>query len=272
MIDIYLYRSRIGTHCPIQNKRIRSRNTNKVEARCRADIEMLYLAKSNCIPTLFTVQSVLYLVFILYIAACMLGMTCDCMKYSNLLIHVNLLSPTRSYQHNYMEFVKCFYLIILAAIMRLRHRLYSSEVEHMDFDWMRIFVDKCYKISRLNRVCHGILMWLFILNFLLIAIVNPSLLNPGPTGTGGRYSVLYLNSRGLIPCGELNNQHPTLHTTKIHELNLYIDNHKPEIVILNETWLKPSILDNEVIPTDKYKVFRLDRCNFTHPIKDNGGG
>ena len=50
--------------------------------------------------------------------------------------------------------------------------------------------------------------------------------------------------------------------------------------MLNETWLKKSILDNEIIPTDKYKIFRLDRTTNTHPpdpvdhkkFRRNGGG
>ena len=49
--------------------------------------------------------------------------------------------------------------------------------------------------------------------------------------------------------------------------------------VFNETWLKKSILDNEVLP-DNYKIFRLDRslkthqCDPTQPkkFKKNGGG
>ena len=48
--------------------------------------------------------------------------------------------------------------------------------------------------------------------------------------------------------------------------------------MFNETWLKKSILDNEVLP-DNYKIFRLDRCLKTHPcdptqpkkFRKNGG-
>ena len=269
MTDIEIYRTRIGTHLPGS----RSGRKNRMAARYGADKDMLSFIKSYYCPTLFTIHSVLYLAAVLYIAASALGMTCDCIKYSGM--HINFISPARIYLYNNMEYIKYFYLIFLTVIIRIRYLLYKSSIDNnSNFDWMHIFVGKRYKITRLNRVCYGILMWLLIINFLLIAIVNPSLLNPGPTDTGGihKYSVLYLNSRGLIPCGELDNQHPTLHTAKIHQLNMYFERHKPDIVIFNETWLKPSILDNEIIPTDKYKVFRLDRCNFSHSIKDNGGG
>ena len=113
------------------------------------------------------------------------------------------------------------------------------------------------------------------INFLLIAICNPSLKNPGP-----QYSVFYSNVRGLIPFGELGAENPSLNITKMHELNHAIFVNKPDIVIYNETWLKSNIQDSEVLPTDIYKVFRLDRSNFTHPpdpnnskkYRTNGGG
>ena len=54
---------------------------------------------------------------------------------------------------------------------------------------------------------------------------------------------------------------------------------KPDILILNETWLKKSILDNEILPSN-YKIFRLDRTIASHPwdpnqpkkYRKNGGG
>ena len=267
MIDIESYRSRIGAYLPNS----RPGREMRIEARCRTDRNMLSSIKSHYCPTIFTGYSVLYLIIVSYIVAGVLGMACDCIKYPDM--QVNFMSPARNYLYNNMEFIKLFYIIILIVIIRLRYLLYKFKVDDKNnFDWMRIFVRKRYKITRSSRACYGIILLLLILNFLLIAIVNPCLLNPGPTDTGGRYSALYLNSRGLIPWGELNKQHPILHAAKIRSLNSHLAQSKTDIVIINETWLKPSILDNEVIPTDKYKVFRLDRCDFTHPIKDNGGG
>ena len=43
--------------------------------------------------------------------------------------------------------------------------------------------------------------------------------------------------------------------TKSMELHAYIYEQKPDIIILNEPWLKPTILDNEIIPNNLYKVF-----------------
>ena len=93
------------------------------------------------------------------------------------------------------------------------------------------------------------------------------MLNPGPNNSkiNTPYSVCYQNVQGLIPFSQLSEQHPTLHTSKIHELNLYLHQNSPDIIVLNETWLKKGILDNEIIPTDKYNICRLDRTTNTHP-------
>ena len=45
-----------------------------------------------------------------------------------------------------------------------------------------------------------------------------------------------------------------------------IFSHNPDIIILNETWLKPSILDSEIFPPDKYEIHRLDRSEIAHPV------
>ena len=118
------------------------------------------------------------------------------------------------------------------------------------------------------------LVFLSLLNISLIVICNCSLLNPGPN-----LSVVYNNVHGFLNTRDLASGTPPLNMTKIHEFHGYIYKHKPHIIILNETWLKNSILSNEVLP-DKYKVFRLDRSLRSHPVdatqpkkfRKNGGG
>ena len=98
------------------------------------------------------------------------------------------------------------------------------------------------------------------LNFLQFFIVYPGISNPGPP-TGNRkknLSVLYQNVKGLIPFGGLTDQHPNLDITKIYEIQAYIFEKNPDIIILNETWLKPTILSSEIFPK-QYNVIRLDR-------------
>ena len=119
--------------------------------------------------------------------------------------------------------------------------------------------------SRLSRIISYMLLYLFLLNFLLIAIVNPSLLNPGPNSL----RVCFQNAQGLIPFGELGSPQPSLDETKIYELNSYINHNKPDIVMLNETWLTKSISDNDVIKGENYKIYRNDRTRTSHPADPN---
>ena len=121
----------------------------------------------------------------------------------------------------------------------------------------------------------GILLSLFILNMILIVICNCSLLNPGPNSL----SVVYNNIHGFINASDLASDTPPLNMTKVHEIHGYIFTNRPDVVILNETWLKRSVLSSEVLP-ENYKVFRLDRSLKSHPFdpsqpkkfRKNGGG
>ena len=127
----------------------------------------------------------------------------------------------------------------------------------------------------------------------MIAFLNCSMYNPGPTiqprnnvvSSGNtthndKLSVYYQNVQGLIPFTELNKTHPNLDNTKLFELHAYIYDKYPDIVVLNETWLKSSILDSEILPPNLYKIFRWDRTHLSHPpdpdnplkYKRNGGG
>ncbi|MCP4456463.1 MAG: hypothetical protein GY816_00305, partial [Cytophagales bacterium] len=118
----------------------------------------------------------------------------------------------------------------------------------------------------------------------MIILTNPGIVNPGPNGPGNgslsNLNVYYQNVRGLIPFGELGKEHPMLDNTKCLEISTYMNHSKIDVAVLNETWLKKSVSDNEILPPDRYKVFRADRTNKTHPpdpsnpnrFKSNGGG
>ena len=104
-------------------------------------------------------------------------------------------------------------------------------------------------------------------------------MNPGPTTING-ISVYYQNIQSLIPFGHLGSKHPIFNDAKLIELHHYVETYFPDVVILNETWLKETILDGEILPPDMYTIFRRDRCPETHPIdisnskkfRRNGGG
>ena len=102
----------------------------------------------------------------------------------------------------------------------------------------------------------------------LIVISNCSLLNPGPNSIqsgADSVSVYYQNINGLLTFSTLGQEHPSLNITKHTEFQSYIITYNPDIIILNETWLKPRILDNEILPINNYDLFRLDRSSSSHP-------
>ena len=90
--------------------------------------------------------------------------------------------------------------------------------------------------------------------------MNTSLLNPGPKNL----KVYYQNVQGLIPFSGLGSAQPSLNRTKICELNYYVHSEKPDVILLNETWLKKSIRDHQVIEDTTYKIFRTDRSKLSH--------
>ena len=108
-----------------------------------------------------------------------------------------------------------------------------------------------------------------LLIFLLISTVNSSLKNPGPSSNtineAHGLSIFYQNVQGLIPFTDLNKNHPKLNNTKLAELHAYIHEKNPDIIVLNETWLKNTILDEEIFPNNKYKIMRRDRTEDSHP-------
>ena len=112
--------------------------------------------------------------------------------------------------------------------------------------------------------------WIASMCLVLIVISNPSILNPGPDQIkcNNNISILYHNCRGLRS------------TSKNLDFNSHVFKNKPDIIILNETWFCKDIKDNEILPSEFYKIFRLDRSRKSHPIdindpnkyKEKGGG
>ena len=83
-------------------------------------------------------------------------------------------------------------------------------------------------------------------------------------------SIYCQNVQGLIPFGQLGKGHPIFNDAKLIEPHHYLESCAPDIVILNETWLKESINDNEILPSNLYTIFRRDRSLERHPTdKDN---
>ena len=116
--------------------------------------------------------------------------------------------------------------------------------------------------SKLARILSQLILFLLIINFLLIGIVNPGMLNPGT----GSLKICYQNVQGLIPIKDLTLKQPSLNITKICELNAYII---INVIMLNETWLKKSVNDHEIIKDKNFSIFRNDRTQASHPSDPN---
>ena len=113
---------------------------------------------------------------------------------------------------------------------------------------------------------------------ILIIITFPAIKNPGPNPE--EFTCFYQNVRGFVPFSELGKKVPNLDVSKITEFQTYIFEHKPCMIVLNETWLSKCHQDNEIFPGEYYTCYRLDRSAKTHPpdkndpkkYKLNGGG
>ena len=114
-------------------------------------------------------------------------------------------------------------------------------------------------------------LWVHTVNFYLIIEIYPRLKNPGPNSNfKNELTVYYQNVQGLISFGQLGKEHPVFNDEKLIELRHFVESRAPDIVVLNETWLKKSVNDSEILPSDLYTIFRRDRCPESHPIdKDN---
>ena len=106
----------------------------------------------------------------------------------------------------------------------------------------------------------------------------PAIVNPGPTPHthySSNFSVLYFDAQGLY-----DPIHLRLFSDKMASFQSYVFENKPSVIAVNETWFNKEVHDNEVLPNNSYKIYRLDRSLKTHPfdennpkkIRKNGGG
>ena len=129
-----------------------------------------------------------------------------------------------------------------------------------------------------NRLINVYSFWLVSLNITLIIMSIPNLINPGPQNSTKHsktastniknLKILYQNTSGFVSLKD-NAKCPKLFTAKVLDFQGYIFSEKPDVVILNETWLNSQILDSELFPNNSYKVFRRDRSHISHPRDEN---
>ena len=269
MIDNAMYRLRIGLfQCKRPGRSCKNHKyTSSVTNAGNEHPHDFIYSPQNSFHHHFSFFWLIYLVFIIYFASVSLALVLkfdtSTPFYSNL-CNMSFLDKISRYL---LPTLACSHIKLLSIVITsffFRRGALSGKLLNFKFS------------SRVTRLASVSILWIFTVNFMLIAIVNPSLLNPGPQ----MLSVLYQNVQGLIPVSHLGSDHPVFDLNKISEFQAYVIQSKPDIIALNETWLKHSICNNEILSESQYEVFRNDRTKKTHPpdpnfpnkFRTNGGG
>ena len=256
MIEAQLYRLRIGIYnrYKLCTAKYNLNNTHDTKH------EILYN-----ISTLLLYAIYALLITLLYIS-------------SPRILNINLLTPSTYHATTNSGPPTTFLRLIMRPNLEKMAILYFEFVSIIyTISYIHFYIRHKLKIlrKRTHRLVSVCLFFTSIIR-LLIVMCNPSIINPGPW----QPTIFYQNVQGLIPFGELNNPNPSLNMEKILELQSYANLNRPDVIILNETWLKKSIADENILPSKQYKIFRLDRSEKSHPpdpsdpkkFRRNGGG
>ena len=276
MIDLSLYRKRISSNINVKRLRfLKSRGDRSAwgkgilfgkDSRTRGFENSLILNSKSSFLYLYILYS--FLVFNV------LGSIITGKNHSSALEGLlgsiessHFLSLGRSTALPLASYINCAYLYIIGFVLKIfltkQHSRLCRRYNVTRLSPANVFFGST--TSRMKQVFSCSILSILTVNFLLIAISNPSMLNPGPNNL----SLFYHNVQGFIPFSQLSSAHPKLDHTKIYELNAQIEKTKPDIVLITETWLKKSILNHEVIQNTTYKVIRNDRSRVTHPADPN---
>ena len=278
MIDVVQYRFRIGTY---QGKGAKGRGPGRINFPGQFDDSSMFnpynRSESILFYTLDTTSggwmanilhspikhinlsffTFIYIYIISLISFCMLSylvssyFTLNSLNFNPIGTYFNLELSLACLMH-----IKIGYYCLLSSIV-----IKSVTLGHAT---RRYFFPKLGS-SKLSRILSQMLLFILLLNFHLIGIVNPSMLNPGPNSL----KICYQNVQGLIPIKDLTLKQPSLNVTKICELNAYIKNNRPDVIMLNETWLKKCVDDHEIIRDKNFNIYRNDRTQASHPSDRN---
>ena len=269
-ISIEQYRVSIGLH-------------NRIKVR---DKEFIQSHQQECSfwldimgKLLDSVDGLWNLMFLIFILNYLFDIFHECIN-SNYFSTDNYLADTSTigFSHNQYGFNNLYgeYRILLSSVCYCLLISIQSSMKPSKMSSIRSYRMISFKMSIIDICSNFYCLWLVSLNLLLILLTIPNISNPGPLN---ELNVLYHNVSGFI---NLNDKSPcpSFYTSKLNDFHGHILHAKPDVVILNETWLNKSVLDSEIFPNKCYKVFRRDRSNFSHPtvtenrnkFKKLGGG
>ena len=129
----------------------------------------------------------------------------------------------------------CFFIVILSIFRKYCHT--NINYRHI-INPFHVISKKNYSYVSTIATLSLYTYWVALLNLILIIICSPVIINPGPNQKSQKLSVFFQNVRGFISPNQLGEPNPnSLNLDKVSEFQSYIFEKKPDIVILNETWL-----------------------------------
>ena len=157
-----------------------------------------------------------YLLFILYLTTFSLSVVIDCT--ANDYNQFSYWAQPRVFSLKFSNrdlpflssvFIKLAYLILMSFVYKQfifygLHINFRKKYRLKSFTPANIFFGQ--RTTRARQIGSRLLIAVLTIHFLLIAIVNPSMLNPGPSSSN--LSVYYQNVQGLIPFSNLGDSHP----------------------------------------------------------------
>ena len=256
MIDLNLYRLRIGSYNPIsksKESKYRNKSGNNVSSPC-------YVSNS-----FYSFILILYM----YILILILAMTVDLKFPSESKFVVSISENIFPYKVTSLLDIRILlnlkFLIILCYYIKVRKRVTNFFPSFRNKGVTKFFPSfKNKGVTLFATLSSLFTVWLFSMNLVLLIICYPCIVNPGPVVSG-----LFMNVRGFVPFSGLNETVLPLNQSKILEFQSSVFSKDPGIIILNETWLSNDHSDNEILPDRSYKIYRRDRSEKSHPYDPN---
>ena len=167
-------------------------------------------------------------------------------------------------------------LMLLVPVRSRRGGVYFLNILH-SYRRAKIISPSCkWYYSLISFLKISLLFYVTLLNLILIVLTTPSIVNPGPYHTSNptNLKVVYCNAQGFIMMSSIRGNQPILQTNKLLDFQSFIHTEKPDIVIVNETWLNEHINSNELVNEQYYRCFRSDRSTEDKQkyCKKGGGG
>ena len=119
-----------------------------------------------------------------------------------------------------------------------------------------------YRYNLIPLLKNSLRFYTTIINLTLIVLVTPSIVNPGPSNRSSvqpDIKVAYCNAQGFILMSSIRGNQPIFQTNKLLDFQSFLHIEKPDIVVVNETWLNEHINNNEIVDEQYYKCYRSDR-------------